>query len=320
MAALLLAVIVWILSPPEADMLTSDIPSDFEGTLVSLCADSLSTDGKPCQPLDIARCWMSESGISHVALNANGWAAGIFQLMPDTARTLGWRPGDPRWTRIDEARQRYREALLAGDGAAMHAAANDVSAAQESLMREYTALSATAQLAWARLYYGSHRGSLTSPAACYTATFLPGELPHADDPAHVLCAAAGKLPEYPQGKYPGAYAANFRAFDPDGKGWITVADMTARIERVTTGPRWEEIRSRVLTAQCGTRSDLDLDSMSGVQCALAHLGYDVGPIDGTYGPRTAAALRAFQASRGLSADGQMGPLTAMALRDALTED
>lgn len=50
-----------------------------------------------------------------------------------------------------------------------------------------------------------------------------------------------------------------------------------------------------------------------IQKALAAKGFDPGNIDGVWGRRTAAAVKAFQASRGLLADGVVGPITAKAL-------
>lgn len=279
---------------------TADIPADFERAHVQLCRD-LSTPGAPCHPIDLAKCWNSESGVSHRALNSGGWAAGIFQLMPSTARGLGWRRGDPRWDEAAEAAKRQDWGT--------------VSRLHEGLMREFTALSATDQLEWARLFYGAHRGSLTSPAHCYVTTFLPAELPFAGDPQHVLCAEPGRHPAFPHGKYPDAYEANHRAFDKMAKGWIEVRDLTARMDLVATGPRWDEIEQRIVAAQCS--GDVDLDSVDGIQCALSRLGFDVGPQDGHYGPRTQAAVRAFQTERGLATDGIVGPITKMALQTAL---
>ena len=43
-----------------------------------------------------------------------------------------------------------------------------------------------------------------------------------------------------------------------------------------------------------------------VQAALTGLGYDADGADGIYGTNTAAAVKRFQASRGIAADGLVG--------------
>lgn len=58
---------------------------------------------------------------------------------------------------------------------------------------------------------------------------------------------------------------------------------------------------------------LGVDRVRAVQLRLASLGLAPGPIDGIYGPRTTAAVRAFQSSRGLTVDGVVGPKTLAAL-------
>jgi Transglycosylase SLT domain/Putative peptidoglycan binding domain/LysM domain len=47
----------------------------------------------------------------------------------------------------------------------------------------------------------------------------------------------------------------------------------------------------------------------GLQVALRARGYNVGPIDGVVGPRTAGAVRSFQRHAGIHADGLAGPRT-----------
>lgn len=52
-----------------------------------------------------------------------------------------------------------------------------------------------------------------------------------------------------------------------------------------------------------------------VQSNLAKFGYDVGYIDGDFGPKTEAALRAFQHDAHIEVDGVFGPQTRAAMED-----
>ena len=56
-----------------------------------------------------------------------------------------------------------------------------------------------------------------------------------------------------------------------------------------------------------------------IQCLLTYLGYDPGAIDGEYGPKTRAAVKAFQQAEGLEPDGIAGPQTAAKLREAVSQ-
>jgi peptidoglycan hydrolase-like protein with peptidoglycan-binding domain len=58
---------------------------------------------------------------------------------------------------------------------------------------------------------------------------------------------------------------------------------------------------------------LDLDDLSGVQKALAKLGFDPGKLDGIDGPNTQKAVRAFQAHALIDVDGKVGKNTRQAL-------
>lgn len=53
--------------------------------------------------------------------------------------------------------------------------------------------------------------------------------------------------------------------------------------------------------------------VAALQSALAGLGYKVGPVDGDFGARTYAAVREFQAERGITIDGIVGNETRKAL-------
>ncbi len=50
---------------------------------------------------------------------------------------------------------------------------------------------------------------------------------------------------------------------------------------------------------------VDRASLSDLQARLKDLGYDPGPADGQMGPKTRAAIRAYQKDEGLKADGQV---------------
>jgi peptidoglycan hydrolase-like protein with peptidoglycan-binding domain len=54
------------------------------------------------------------------------------------------------------------------------------------------------------------------------------------------------------------------------------------------------------------------------QTALKNAGFDPGPIDGIMGPKTKAAIRAFQQAKGLKVDGIVGPATTAALTPYVT--
>ena len=101
------------------------------------------------------------------------------------------------------------------------------------------------------------------------------------------------------------------------------------IENVTDGRRWDAgvlvpgIDAKVSSApQPPVRPALVLrvkaPPMKGalvrrVQQRLAKLGFHPGPPDGEYGPQTAAAVQAFQLSKGLLPDAEVGQKTAKSL-------
>jgi peptidoglycan hydrolase-like protein with peptidoglycan-binding domain len=56
-------------------------------------------------------------------------------------------------------------------------------------------------------------------------------------------------------------------------------------------------------------------SVLDLQRRLHLLGFDPGPLDGRMGPKTRAAIKAFQKSRGVAVDGATSPRTVQALNE-----
>jgi N-acetyl-anhydromuramyl-L-alanine amidase AmpD len=69
----------------------------------------------------------------------------------------------------------------------------------------------------------------------------------------------------------------------------------------------------------GVDEETDLDTWLERQTALKKFGYDPGPLDGDFGPKTRYALQTFQADQGLESDGIWGPKTESAVRYLLEE-
>jgi len=62
------------------------------------------------------------------------------------------------------------------------------------------------------------------------------------------------------------------------------------------------------------RPNMKVSVVKSIQRALKEFGIDPGPINGEYGTLTAAAVGAFQATKGIVTDGQVGPQTARRLK------
>jgi peptidoglycan hydrolase-like protein with peptidoglycan-binding domain len=82
-------------------------------------------------------------------------------------------------------------------------------------------------------------------------------------------------------------------------------------EPPSTSPPVTATGDRVLSLQSPYVSGSDVAEL---QQRLSAWGFEVGTIDGVFGPKTDAAVRSFQRVAGLDADGIVGPLTWAALR------
>ncbi len=292
---------------------SADVDDGFETAFLDACKRH------NWNPHAMLSCWNSESSVSPHAMNKSGWASGIFQLMPDTARGIGWMPGDKRWAQIGDLRMNLSNARETISSEERSKRQQQISDMQHALMLPFVALSASEQLGWAERFYSS-AGPLRTAAACYVQTFLPALIHHSNEPAFVLCGRHGPFSD--------AYAGNCAAFDPDGSGFITVADLTARIDRAAVGARWQELSDRVASALRDSETDpkpviTDVDEIAwgtvrGHQRALERCGYACC-VDGVWGSQSREACIEFQSDHPpLVCDGIAGPLTEAALRHALS--
>ncbi|MGI6468403.1 MAG: hypothetical protein GXZ09_08515 [Syntrophomonadaceae bacterium] len=80
------------------------------------------------------------------------------------------------------------------------------------------------------------------------------------------------------------------------------------------GPITKRALSEVLDLALGSQGP----AVTQLQKDLASLGFYSSSIDGSFGPKTHAAVVSFQKSRGLKTDGVVGPVTRAALNKALT--
>jgi len=115
-------------------------------------------------------------------------------------------------------------------------------------------------------------------------------------------AVAGAVVGGPVGAVVGGVGGAVVGHETTGKDQTTA--------RTTTGSSNMNTAS---TTRSGSMSAYDSTTVQRVQRALNDRGYSVGAIDGQYGASTQEAVRRFQQSSGLPANGELGPSTLSAL-------
>lgn len=104
---------------------------------------------------------------------------------------------------------------------------------------DFAKLDADDQLPFVEKYFAPYAGQgLGSAGRLYQATFLPATLPGSDE-STVIAAPGGPNAD--------AYNSN-KVLDTNHDGQITVGDLTARIDQVRRGPRWDALMRRLAAA------------------------------------------------------------------------
>lgn len=235
-------------------------------------------------PLHLLGVGMNESGMRASADNPDGNASGLWQLMPDTARGLGWEIGDC------EGRDGHPP------------------------LWNFRSLSPTAQLPWFERYYAPHKGKLVSRAACYVCTFLPADLDLASDPQAVLVDKSESDPK--QWRRGWAYSSNM-SFDANHDLKIQVFELEDAIVRALAGAgtRYQALLDLVGITDPDRVQHVTFDPTTalGQEEILQRAGFYSGALDGIPGPQLRAAIVSFQRAHGLAPDGIVGPNTRAAL-------
>jgi hypothetical protein len=206
---------------------SADLSDDFLRSVVSM-AGSFRARGASVSAEDFLLVWLAESGIRNIRNLAGEPYGGLNQMGPQERKNAGFTGTFDQWI----------------------------------------ALPLTEQLPFvARFYEGAAQGHFdrfTDAASLYLATFAPAFMAHADDPSFPLYryrpiagmpairASEAEWATY-NATHSDAYAEN-RGLDVARKGFISVGDLRARLERTAAkSARWASVSARVRELGGGTQ-------------------------------------------------------------------
>lgn len=141
---------------------------------------------------------------------------------------------------------------------------------------------------------------------------LAGKAAEGPDRDRVLTAIIDMQTEF--GDLQGALETAARLGDADARARL-VADLGRQLA-TTAPPTPAATSSAAVTIVAPTPGVVDQATVRAVQDRLRQLGFDIGPVDGVAGRRTTDAVRRFQQSAGLPADGAISAPLADALGEA----
>jgi len=125
-------------------------------------------------------------------------------------------------------------------------------------------------------------------------------------------AVAGAVVGGPVGAVVGGVGGAVVGHETTGKDQATTRTTTSTTTSSTARTGSSNMNT-ASTTRTGSMSAYDSATIQRVQKALNDRGYNVGAIDGQYGASTQDAVRRFQQSSGLPANGELGPSTLSAL-------
>lgn len=170
--------------------------------------------------------------------------------------------------------------------------------------------------------------SLIEAIAAFDAALIPAPPVDKTSLTNAITSAQGKLAGATEGANPGDYAAGSKAalqaaIDSAAAVKNNASATQAEVDAATNSLNQAIAAfdaAKVPESNSGTtpapaypgkliKNESTGQNVKDLQAKLKALGYDCGPVDGIFGPKTKAAVLAFQANSGLARDGVVGPLT-----------